>query len=54
MPTRIYSHIQGPEAVFTRTSLQFNSVDPRTFDLPIPIDAIMSGKRENGGKFQFW
>jgi CubicO group peptidase (beta-lactamase class C family) len=54
VPTRIVSHVQGPEAVLTRTSVQFNNVNPRAFDLPIPIDAILKGKRESGGKFQFW
>lgn len=54
MPTRIVSHIQGPEEVITRTSVQFNSVHPRTFDLPIPVNAILNGKRPSGGKFKFW
>ena len=54
VPTRIISHVQGPEAVSTRASVQFNNVNPRAFDLPIPIDAILKGKRESGGKFQFW
>jgi hypothetical protein len=54
VPTRIVSHIQGPEAVWTRTSVEFNHVNPRAFDLPIPIDAILKGKRESGVKLQFW
>ncbi len=54
VPTRIISHIQGPETVWTRTSVQFNDVDPRAFDVPIPIDAILKGKRQSGGKFHYW
>ncbi len=54
VPTRIVSHIQGPEAVFTRASVEFNTCHPATFDLPIPIEAILKGKRASGGKFQFW
>ncbi len=54
VPTRVVSHIQGPETVWTRTSVQFNNVDPRAFDPPIPIDAILKGKRQNSAKFQFW
>ena len=54
VPTRIVSHVVGPEAVFTRTWVQFNNVDPRAFALPIPIDAILKGKRESGGKCQYW
>jgi hypothetical protein len=54
VPTRIVSHIQGPEVVWTRTAVQLNNVDPRAFDLPIPIDAILKGKRASGVKLRFW
>ena len=43
-PSRIVTRVQGPEGVLTRTAIQYNGVDTREFDLPIPIEDILKGK----------
>jgi hypothetical protein len=46
-PTKVISHVQGPEVVFTRTAVEYNRVDPRTLGLPVAVEDIAKGKRED-------
>jgi CubicO group peptidase (beta-lactamase class C family) len=44
-PTKVISHVQGPEVVFTRTAVEYIRIDPRTLGLPVAVEDIAKGKR---------
>jgi CubicO group peptidase (beta-lactamase class C family) len=44
-PTKVVSHVQGPEMVWTRDKIEYDTISPRAFGLPIAIQDILNGKR---------
>jgi hypothetical protein len=46
-PAKIISHVQGPEVVFTRTAIEYDTLRPTAFALPVAVEAVAKGRRDN-------
>jgi hypothetical protein len=46
MPSRISQKAAGVETVMTMDEMKFNTVDPKTFDLPPDVKALVEGSKE--------
>jgi hypothetical protein len=46
-PTKILRHVQGPEVIFSRTLVEYDTANFAVFELPIAAQEIVKGRRAN-------